>query len=69
MFVQCFVTILYVAAWVGAWENFDILFDEIIFDGDLVASNYVALAVGALGGATMTLLQVEIKQLAESANM
>ena len=69
MFVQCFVMILYTSAWIGAWENFDILFDEIIFDGDLILSNYVALAIGAAGGAILNYVQVEIRQFAENGSV
>ena len=68
MFVQCFVMILYTAAWIGAWENFDILFDEIIFEGDLILSNYVALAISAFGGATLNFIQVEVRQFAENGS-
>ena len=69
MFVQCFVMVLYTAAWIGAWENFDIMFDEIFFDGDLITSNYVALGIGAVGGVVLNFIQLEIRQFAEKGSM
>ena len=69
MFVQCFVMVLYTAAWIGAWENFDIMFDEIFFDGDLITSNYVALGIGAVGGVVLNFIQHEIRQFAEKGSM
>ena len=69
MFVQCFVMVLYTAAWIGAWENFDILFDEILFDGDLITSNYVALAIGVVCQILLNYTQLEIRQFAENGSM
>ena len=69
MFVQCFVMVLYTAAWIGAWENFDILFDEILFDGDLITSNYVALAIGVVCQIILNYAQLEIRQFAENGSV
>ena len=68
MFVQCFVMVLYTAAWIGAWENFDILFDEILFDGDLVTSNYVALVIGVICQIILNYTQLEIRNFAEKGS-
>ena len=68
MFVQCFVMVLYTAAWIGAWENFDILFDEILFNGDLITSNYVALAIGVICQIALNYTQLEIRNFAEKGS-
>ena len=69
LFVQCFVVILFVAVWYGTWSNFDKLFDDIIFHGDLKLSSGVVLAIGVVGSICMISFQVELRHFSQNGGV
>ena len=69
LFVQCFVVILFVAVWYGTWSNFDKLFDDIIFHGDLKLSSGVVLAIGVVGSICMISFQVELRHVSQNGGV
>ena len=64
LFVQLIITPLFVITWRGTWENFDTLFDQIIFNGDLELSSWTCLAVGIIGSFPLILFQARINDFA-----
>ena len=69
LFVQCFVVPLFMAAWWGAWRNFDSLFDKIIFNEDTKLSSVIVLIIGVAGGILVLSLQVEIRHFSTNGGV
>lgn len=63
-YVQLIITPIYVMTWRGTWENFDDLFDQVIFHGDKKTSTYVAFLIGILTNFLTILLQHKIRDFA-----
>jgi hypothetical protein len=68
IFVQFVVGPCFVVAWRGTWENADILFDEIIFKGNLKVSAGIALFGGTLVSAVVIFLQHELRAFANNGS-
>ena len=63
------MVILFVAVWYGTWSNFDKLFDDIIFHGDLKLSSGVVLAIGVVGSICMISFQVELRHFSQNGGV
>ena len=66
---QFVITIIYVAAWIGTWQNWDSLFDQIIFQGNMAHSNVASLAIGAFVSTLIVLFQIQIRTLAKGGGL
>ena len=68
-FCQFLVTIIFVAAWNGTWQNLDSLFDQILFKGNLVHSSIASLTIGAFVSTLIILFQLPIRKYAEDGGL
>ena len=68
-FCQFILTIFYVAAWIGTWQNLDTFSDEIIFQENLVHSTVASLVIGFCVSTSIVVLQLQIQQFAKSGGL
>ena len=68
-FAQCFVAFIFVAVWIGTWQNLDTLFDEIIFNENKYRSSIASLLTGAIASILIIVSQVQLRNFAKNGGL
>ena len=68
-FCQFLVTFIFVAAWIGTWQNLDSVFDTLLFNGDKYYSSIASTVVGALFSIVIIFTQEQVRNFAENGGL
>ncbi len=63
------ITPLFVLAWKGTWQNADLLFDQVIFKGELKESSLTCLIAGSTGSLILAFYQASCKARCKCENI